>query len=134
MVVSIKNKGFDIVGASSENLVDMGGSADKVAKTNKDFSDEIKAELRKRIGSNLPNKETSTITGQDFVGTVGVVSQKATQSASNDHLIALIGQSTFNQIAKVPISLLKGVLDDKDYKELISVADGTRSVSFKELD
>lgn len=137
MGVTVKSKTneFDIHAASSEALVDMGGAADSVAKRNKDLSDDIKAELRSRVGSNLPKDETSTIVSDAYAAVIGKVSIKALPKAiDNSHVIKLIGQEAFNTMATISPALLKSVLAEADYNAVVPTEDGTRAVSFKELD
>ncbi len=131
--MATKKTEFDIPGASSEALVDMGGAADTVAKRNAELSSAIKVELRSRM-DNLPKDETSTIVAVDYVATIGKVAVKIdVKSISNKEVIELIGQEAFNAIANVSTAILKTALAGADFDKLVTKSDGTRAVSFKEV-
>lgn len=128
-----KNNGFDVTKASSVALADFGGAANELVKKQEKLLDKIKVELRSRAG-NLPKEETMTEVGEDYVVTIGKMSQKVSiKELENSEIIKMVGKDVFNTLAVFPIGRLRDYLSKADFDELAGApTDGTRSVSFKE--
>jgi hypothetical protein len=119
---------------SSQELADLGGTADEVVKANTKILDDVKKVLRER-GDNLPADETTTAAGEAFTVTVGKVRQIAdTKSVANSTIISVVGQDVFNERAAFPITALKEVMTKADFEGLVEFVEGARSVSFKRVD